>query len=112
MASKYGKVVFEYPVKELHGKICKHSDVIFGKNGLTGKLYTSRICNPSTEVTAKQLQHRQMFTNASNYAKRLMADTTKRQAAEVRWAQNGATRYKTLRTYLIGEFMAGNEVEE
>ena len=104
----YEKVVFEYPVKEIHGKVCKHTDVYFGKNGLSGKLYTSRICNPSTKVTAAMLQQRLVFKQASDYAKAVMLDATRRAAAEVRFA--GQSKYKSLRAFLMVESMSGNEV--
>ena len=105
----YEKVIFEYPVKEIHGKICKHTEVYFAKNGLSGKLYTSRICNPSSVVTAGMLAQRQLFAAASTYAKNTMLDSTKRAAAETRFA--GQSKYKSLRTFLMAESIAGNEVE-
>ena len=39
----YDKVVYEYPVKEIHGKPCSHTNVYFGVNGFTGKPYISRL---------------------------------------------------------------------
>ena len=87
MSSKYQKVVFEYPVREIHGKPCSHT---------------------STTVTAGMLAQRNLFRDASNYAKTQMTDATKRAAAEVRF--NAQTRYHMLRTYLMAEFMAGNQV--
>ena len=104
----YDKVVFEYPVKEIHGKVCKHTDVYFGKNGLSGKLYTSRICNPSTVVTAGMLEQRQLFKAASDYAKAVALDATRRAAAELRFAAQ--SKYKSLRTFLMAESMAGEAV--
>ena len=104
----YDKVVFEYPVKEIHGKVCRHTDVYFGKNGLSGKLYTSRICNPSTVVTAGMLEQRQLFKAASDYAKAVALDATRRAAAELRFSAQ--SKYKSLRTFLMAESMAGEAV--
>ena len=105
----YEKVVFEYPVKEIHGKPCSHTNVYFGVNGFTGKPYISRLCNPSSKVTSLQIAQRQQFRSASNYAKGIMADSTKQAAAEARMGAN--SKYTTLRTFLMAEFMAGNGVE-
>ena len=105
----YEKVVFEYPVKEIHGKPCSHTNVYFGVNGFTGKPYISRLCNPSSKVTSLQIAQRQQFRSASNYAKTIMADSTKQAAAEARMGSN--SKYTTLRTFLMAEFMAGNGVE-
>ena len=106
--SKYSKVVFEYPVKEIHGKPCSHTDVYFGVNGFTKKAYISRLCNPSTTVTAGMLAQRAKFKAASDYAVAQMTDIQKRAAAEQRF--NAQSRYFTLRSFLMAESMAGNEV--
>ena len=108
MASKYQKVVFEYPVKEIHGKPCSHTNTYFGINGLTKKPYISRLCYPSTVVTAGMLAQRAKFKNASDYAVAQMTDIQKRAAAEQRF--NAQVKYHTLRSYLMAESMAGNEV--
>ncbi len=109
MSKKYDKVVFEYPVSEIHGKPCSHVKTYFGVNKFTKKPYISRLCNPNTNWTALQLQKRELFRDASNYAKGQMADATKRTAAELRFAAQ--SKYKTLRTYLMAEFWMGNGVE-
>ena len=108
MSRKYDKVVFEYPVKEIHGKPCSHTKVYFGVNGFTKKAYISRLCNPSTVVTAGMLAQRAKFKAASDYATDQMTDIQKRAAAEQRF--NAQVKYHTLRTYLMAESMAGNEV--
>ena len=106
---KYDKVAFEYPVKEIHGKPCSHTKTYFAVNGFTGKPYISRLCNPSTKVTSLQIAQRQQFRSASNYAKGIMADSTKQAAAEARMGTN--SKYTQLRNFLMAEFMAGNGVE-
>jgi hypothetical protein len=102
-------VEFQYPVAAIHGKPCGHTNVYFGVNGLTHKPYISKLCYPSTTVTAGMLAQRQLFKSASDYAKTQMTDATKRAAAEVRFAAQ--TKYHTLRTFLMSEFMAGNGVD-
>ena len=109
MAKKYDKVVFEYPVKEIHGKPCSHTKTYFSVNKFSGKSFISRLCNPNTNWTALQLQQRQSFREASAYAKTQMLDSTKRTAAELRFASQH--KYKMLRTYLMAEYMAGNGVD-
>jgi hypothetical protein len=107
--SKYQKVEFEYPVAAVHGKPCSHTNVYFGVNGFTKKPYISKLCYPSTTVTAAMEQHRAKFKAASDYAKTVSADAQRRAAAEVRFAAQ--SKYYTLRTFLIAESMAGNGVE-
>ena len=108
MSRKYDKVVFEYPVKEIHGKPCSHTNTYFGVNGFTKKPYISRLCYPSTVVTAGMLVQRGKFKQASDYAVEQMTSVQKRAAAEARF--NAQTKYHTLRTFLIAESMAGEEV--
>ena len=108
MSSKYQKVEFEYPVAAVHGKPCSHTNVYFGVNAFTKKPYISKLCYPSTTVTAGMLAQRNLFRDASAYAKTQMTDATKRAAAEVRF--NAQEKYHTLRTFLMSEFMAGNQV--
>ena len=84
MSSKYQKVVFEYPVREIHGKPCSHTNTYFAINGFTKEPYISKLCYPSTTVTAGMLAQRNLFRDASAYAKTQMTDATKRAAAEVR----------------------------
>ena len=107
--SKYQKVEFEYPVKAVHGKPCSHTNVYFGVNGFTKKPYISKLCYPSTVVTAGMLAQRRLFAQASQYARGQMTDATKRAAAEVRF--NAQEKYHSLRTFLMAEFMAGDGVE-
>ena len=107
--SKYQKVEFEYPVKAIHGKPCSHTNTYFGVNGFTKQPYISKLCYPSTIVTAGMLAQRRLFKPASESAKTIMKDATKRAAAEQRF--NAQERYKMLRTFLMAESMAGNAVE-
>ena len=109
MSKKYQKVVFEYPVKEIHGKPCSHTDVYFAINGFTKQPYISKLCYPSTTVTAGMLAQRRLFADASAYAKTQMTDATKRAAAAARFNQQ--EKYHMLRTFLMAEFMGGNGVE-
>ena len=107
--SKYQKVEFEYPVKAVHGKPCSHTKTYFAINGFTKKPYISKLCYPSTVVTAGMLAQRRLFAQASQYARTQMTDATKRAAAEVRF--NAQEKYHMLRTFLMAEFMAGDGVE-
>jgi len=97
----------EAPFLAGHGKICKDGSIIFAKNGLTGRLYTSRICNPRTsDPSADELAQRAKFKAASDSAKATMADPDLRAAAELAFkAQN---KKKTLRTYLIAKYFQEN----
>ena len=107
--SKYQKVEFEYPVKAIHGKPCSHTKTYFAINGFTKEPYISKLCYPSTTVTAGMLAQRAKFKAASDYANAQMTDIQKRAAAEQRF--NAQSRYFTLRSFLMAESMAGNEVQ-
>ena len=108
MSKKYSKVEFEYPVRAIHGKPCSHTKTYFAVNGFTKEPYISKLCYPSSTVTAGMLAQRRLFADASAYAKTQMTDATKRAAAEVRF--NAQEKYHTLRTFLLAEFMGGNQV--
>lgn len=107
--SKYQKVEFEYPVKAIHGKPCSHTKTYFAVNGFTQEPYISKLCYPSTKVTAGMLAQRQLFKQSSDYAKEQMTNPTKRAAAELRFVAQ--ERYHTLRSFLMSEFMGGNGVD-
>ena len=107
--AKYDQVEFEYPVKAIHGKPCSHTDTYFGTNGFTHKPYISKLCYPSKVVTAGMLAQRQLFAQASAYAKTQMTNPSQRAVAEARFAAQ--SKYKMLRTFLMAEFMSGNGVE-
>jgi len=107
--SKYPKVEFEFPVKAIHGKPCSHTNTYFGVNHFTKQSYISKLCYPSTVVTAGMAEQRQKFADASTYANTHMRDATKRAAAELRF--NAQSKYYTLRTFLMAESLNGNEVQ-
>ena len=99
----------QYPVAAIHGKPCSHTNTYFGVNAFTHKPYISKLCHPSTKVTAGMLAQRQLFKQSSDYAKEQMTNPTKRAAAELRFVAQ--SRYNTLRTFLMAEFMGGNGVD-
>lgn len=90
---------------------------LFGTSGVfyaravskTKKVYLCCFKNPSTKVTAGMLAQRQLFKQASDYAKEQMTNPTLRPAAEIRFINQ--TRYLYLRTFLMAEYMGGNAVE-
>ena len=103
------KYNLEAPFRDPGGKLSKkHSQIVWKRNKY-GTYYTCVPDKPTT-ATANMMAQRQLFTNASAYAKAQMQDTTKRTAAEQRWASLGA-KFTSLRSYLMSEFMHGNEVE-
>ena len=49
-------------IASMSGKVCQHGDTYFATNKQTGRVYTGKLCNPSTaEPTAKQIQVRENF---------------------------------------------------
>ncbi len=63
--------------------------------------------------SADMLTQRAIFKAASDYAKNIMLDSTKRKAAEQRFknATGAYSKYTSLRTFLMGESFNGDEVQ-
>lgn len=97
----------EAPFRNPGGKISKKNTTIIWAKKRNGTMYT-QILTPSHKVTAGMLEQRQLFKAASDYAKAVMLDATRRAAAELRFAAQ--SKYLSLRTFLMAESMAGEAV--
>lgn len=76
----------------LSGKVCQHSDMYVRQNKKTGKMYTGKLCNPSTkEASADQTAARLLFKQRRAKAASIVAD-------EALWATY-ASAYDAQRTY-------------
>ena len=97
-----GKVTYEYPVKDICGKIGKKATVGFAHRGDTK--YTVRYGKRSTPAGAAELAHRNKFSAAVKATRQRMLDSQQNAADKVAFAQQ--TKYKTLYQYVFNSEMA------
>ena len=96
-----GKVTYEYPVKDICGKIGKNATVGFAHRGDTK--YTVRYGKRSTPAGAAELAHRNKFSAAVKATRQRMLDSQQNAADKVAFAQQ--TKYKTLYQYVFNSEM-------
>ena len=97
-----GKVTYEYPVKDICGKIGKNATMGFAHRGNTK--YTVRYGKRSTPAGQAELAHRQKFSAAVKATRQRMLDSQQNAADKVAFAQQ--TKYKTLYQYVFNSEMA------
>ena len=97
-----GKVTYEYPVKDICGKIGKKATVGFAHRGDTK--YTVRYGQRSTPAGQAELAHRQKFSAAVKATRQRMLDSQQNAADKIAFAQQ--TKYKTLYQYVFNDEMA------
>ena len=96
-----GKVTYEYPVKDICGKIGKNATVGFAHRGDTK--YTVRYGQRSTSASAAELAHRNKFSAAVKATRQRMLDSQQNAADKIAFAQQ--TKYKTLYQYVFNSEM-------
>ena len=96
-----GKVTYEYPVKDICGKIGKKATVGFAHRGDTK--YTVRYGKRSTPVGSAEQAHRNKFSAAVKATRQRMLDSRQNAADKVAFAQQ--TKYKTLYQYVFNSEM-------
>ena len=96
-----GKVTYEYPVKDICGKIGKKATVGFAHRGDTK--YTVRYGKRSTPASSAELAHRNKFSAAVKATRQRMLDSQQNAADKVAFAQQ--TKYKTLYQYVFNSEM-------
>ena len=97
-----GKVTYEYPVKDICGKIGKNATVGFAHRGDTK--YTVRYGKRSTPASGAEQAHRNKFSAAVKATRQRMLDSQQNAADKVAFAQQ--TKYKTLYQYVFNDEMA------
>ena len=97
-----GRVTYEYPVKDICGKIGKNATVGFAHRGDTK--YTVRYGKRSTPVGSAEQAHRNKFSAAVKATRQRMLDSQQNAADKVAFAQQ--TKYKTLYQYVFNSEMA------
>ena len=96
-----GKVTYEYPVKDICGKIGKNATVGFAHRGDTK--YTVRYGKRSTPASSAELAHRNKFSAAVKATRQRMLDSQQNAADKIAFAQQ--TKYKTLYQYVFNSAM-------
>ena len=97
-----GKVTYEYPIKDICGKIGKNATVGFAHRGDTK--YTVRYGQRSTPASGAELAHRNKFSAAVKATRQRMLDSQQNAADKIAFAQQ--TKYKTLYQYVFNSEMA------
>ena len=80
-------------IKSMSKKVCMHSDVYFRTNKQTGKVYTGKLCNPSTkEPSVNQTAARARFAKVSAAVRAILAGSSEQ------------------KTQLVAEYNAQNKI--
>ena len=80
-------------IESMKKKVCEHSDVYFRTNKKTGKVYTGKLCNPSTkEPSAAQIKAKARFAKVSAAVRTILAGSSEQKTALV-------TAYKAQHKY-------------
>ena len=66
-------------IESMRKKVCEHSDVYFKTIKQTGKVYTGKLCNPSTkEPSVSQTQAKNRFKKVASAVRAILADPTEK----------------------------------
>jgi hypothetical protein len=90
-------------IESMKKKVCEHSDVYFRTNKKTGKVYTGKLCNPSTkEPSADEQAQRTRFATVARMVQARKQDLTKiaGDLAAFNAQKDNANGKKTMRSYL------------
>ena len=64
-------------IENMSKKVCMHSDVYFRTNKKTGKVYTGKLCNPSTkDPSASQTAAKARFAKVSAAVRAILAGSS------------------------------------
>ena len=87
-------------IESMKKKVCEHSDVYFRTNKRTGKVYTGKLCNPSTkEPSAAQTKAKERFAKVVAAVRTILADSTQKAALEAEY--KAQTKYGSLFGYAM-----------
>ena len=71
-------------IESMKKKVCEHSDVYFRTNKKTGKVYTGKLCNPSTkEPSENQVKAKARFTKVQAAVRAILAGNSEQKTALV-----------------------------
>ena len=87
-------------IESMKKKVCEHSDVYFRTNKRTGKVYTGKLCNPSTkEPSAAQIAAKERFAKVQAAVRAILADPTEK--AKLQAEYKSQTKYGSLFGYAM-----------
>ncbi len=87
-------------IESMSKKVCEHSDVYFRTNKQTGKVYTGKLCNPSTkEPSAAQTAAKERFAKVAAAVRTILADPTEK--AKLQAEYKAQTKYGSLFGYAM-----------
>ena len=87
-------------IESMKKKVCEHSDVYFRTNKRTGKVYTGKLCNPSTkEPSAAQIKAKERFAKVVAAVRTILADPTEKAKLEAEYKSQ--TKYGSLFGYAM-----------
>ncbi len=73
-------------IESMKKKVCMHSDVYFRTNKKTGKVYTGKLCNPSTkEPSAAQIKAKERFAKVSAAVRTVLENPTEKAKLEAEY---------------------------
>ena len=87
-------------IESMKKKVCEHSDVYFRTNKRTGKVYTGKLCNPSTKApSAAQTAAKERFAKVVAAVRTILADSTEKAKLEKEYKSQ--TKYGSLFGYAM-----------
>ena len=88
-------------IESMKKKVCEHSDVYFRTNKRTGKVYTGKLCNPSTkEPSAAQIAAKARFTKVQAAVRAILAGSSE-QKTQLVAEYKSQTKYGSLFGYAM-----------
>ena len=87
-------------IESMKKKVCEHSDVYFRTNKRTGKVYTGKLCNPSTKApSAAQTAAKERFAKVVAAVRTILANPTEKAKLEAEYKSQ--TKYGSLFGYAM-----------
>ena len=88
-------------IESMSKKVCEHSDVYFRTNKRTGKVYTGKLCNPSTKApSAAQTAAKARFAKVTTAVRAILAGSTE-QKTQLVAEYKSQTKYGSLFGYAM-----------
>ena len=88
-------------IESMSKKVCEHSDVYFRTNKKTGKVYTGKLCNPSTkEPSENQVKAKARFAKVSAAVRAILAGSSE-QKTQLVAEYNAQNKYGSLFGYAM-----------
>ena len=88
-------------IESMRKKVCEHSDVYFRTNKRTGKVYTGKLCNPSTkEPSASQTAAKARFSKVTTAVRAILAGSSE-QKTQLVAEYKSQTKYGSLFGYAM-----------